>query len=751
MDRIIQPYGSTAPGGVKGTSHAHQPPGIAFAHPAAHPPKAASDFVRALRRRVWLVLAVTLVVGLAGAALVLRQPAIYESVAEIQIVPPEFDPALTAIIGSAASISHENSEQYVLNRIAELQSKTLIERVLLELGPAAGEVTAGEVINGLTTRRVTGTPYFQVSLESRDQDRVARLLNALLKELNSSAKDENRKSIQNVNELASNSLSKLGGELKTLDETINRLIQGPARFSPDGRFVLEEEHQMLKSLLLQKKVRFDDLAHEQRMAAMWPNLHDETKPPSASTIKIGELLAQREQIDQKLASIQQSARGQTFKNDRYYQYFTRYREQIDAKIQRLQTQAQAPVQQQAPDLRAYRISQAAKEIRELENVVNQQSEQLQNAMPDYQRFLGLLKQREQLEAMIGSTQEQLSKFTLVSATQKDPVVFDSPTIPITPVRPNRPLGIALASIVGLILGIALVCLLESLDHSVKVPEQLTVGLTLPLFGVVPRMRRLARLDRGGHLWTPGVPDSLESDAFRNVRASLLGAERPEQPIVTLLVTSAKAGEGKSTTALNLAATCARAGERTILVDCDLRRPSLAEVFGADPNLGLADVLQGLMPWQRAVARTDIPNLSFLPAGDMTGVPIEVLGSLELRQLIAALAGHYHRVILDGPAVLGLADCRMLGQVVDATLLVVRSGAHELRPLRRAKEMLEQSRVKIAGVVFNGLSEDLENWSSDGLGASYAPGGGDGVSGRDPIRTRELDAPSAEPTVGSAGR
>jgi capsular exopolysaccharide synthesis family protein len=189
--------------------------------------------------------------------------------------------------------------------------------------------------------------------------------------------------------------------------------------------------------------------------------------------------------------------------------------------------------------------------------------------------------------------------------------------------------------------------------------------------------------------------------------------------VSLLVTSAKAGEGKSTTALNLAATCARAGERTLLMDVDLRRPSLADVFhdeGDDPDkprLGLVDVLRGELPWQRTVTRTDIPGLDFLPTGDARDVPIEVLGTLELRQLMIALASHYDRVILDGPAILGLADCRMLGRVVDAALLVVRSGSQELRPLRHAKAMLEQSHVHIAGVVFNGLYEDLKDWSSYG--------------------------------------
>ena len=290
----------------------------------------------------------------------------------------------------------------------------------------------------------------------------------------------------------------------------------------------------------------------------------------------------------------------------------------------------------------------------------------------------------------------------------------------------------------------------------KVPEHLTLGLGLPLFGVVPRMLRNAKNHRGGHLWTPGTPDSVEADAYRNLRASLLGADPSRKPIVTLLVTSAKAGEGKSTTALNLAATCARAGERTLLMDVDLRRPSLHDVFPAnEEGTGLVDVLRGDLPWQRTVVQTDLPNLDFLPTGDTRDVPIEVLGSLELRQLLLSLSEHhYDRVILDGPAVLGLADCRMLGRIVDGAMMVVRSGSQELRPLQRAKTMLEQSQVHIAGVVFNGLSEDFQNWSSYGpnpmldvlgrLSPMPAPPGRLEVLGAQPLQGRRADG-------GRAGR
>jgi capsular exopolysaccharide synthesis family protein len=346
--------------------------------------------------------------------------------------------------------------------------------------------------------------------------------------------------------------------------------------------------------------------------------------------------------------------------------------------------------------------------------------EMQQSIPEHQRILTMLKDREDRTQQIARMKDRLMQFDILSLQVVNSPCVRIPSVvaePTVPIKPNRPLLIGLGVVMSFALGIGLVCLLEHVDYSVKIPEHAALGLTLPLLGVVPRIRRSSLTHRAGHLWTHATPDSIEADAYRNIRASLLGVADRNGPIVTLLITSAKAGEGKSTTALNLAATCARAGERTLLLDCDLRRPSLAEVFidqSSDEGIhGLVDVLRGELPWQRTVRHTELPNLDFIPTGDTRSIPIEILGTLELRQLLVALSHHYDRVILDGPAVLGLADCRVLGRIVDSSLLVVRSGAMQLITLHRAKAMLEQSRVAIAGMVFNGLSEDINNWSSYG--------------------------------------
>ena len=349
--------------------------------------------------------------------------------------------------------------------------------------------------------------------------------------------------------------------------------------------------------------------------------------------------------------------------------------------------------------------------------------EMQKSIPEHQRILALFKDREEVSKQIVRMEDRIMEFGILrQQLVNSPYVRIPRSIiePTSPIKPNRALLLSLGLLASLGFGVGLVCFMEHVDQSIKVPEQVSQSLVLPLLGVVPRIRRSAKTHHAGHLWTHATPDSIEADAYRNIRASLLGIADKRGPIVSLLVTSAKAGEGKSTTALNLAATCARAGERTLLLDIDLRQPSLRDVFIDNERQtnasGLVDVLRGELAWQRTVRHTELPNLDFMPTGDVRSIPIEILGTLELRQPLIAVSHHYDRVILDGPAVLGLADCRVLGRIVDSALLEIRSGSNQLVTLHRARTMLDQSHVAIAGVVFNGLMENISNWLSYGHGA-----------------------------------
>jgi capsular exopolysaccharide synthesis family protein len=688
------------------------PPFAAHHAPGALPAKTPGDYARAIRRRAWLVVAVGVLVSVAGALVVLRMPAIYRASAEVTIEPPKYDQFLSRMMKAESLIqrSEEEVEKYVPDKIALLHSKAMAEKVLRDPSLSAGqpvgpvEDAAAELAKNLYSRNRTGTHYYTVSLDGRDPAKVAKTLHLLLELFRDAVRVESTDALEQSRRFAGQTLEKLSKDLGSVHSEIYKLTRTSSVIAPGGTNVSKERLAAVNQALVSERSRYGDLQRQLRIESLRPA----AGRGDSHSSRIAALEEKREAMARRYSHYKKQIRGG---DDPSLWAIYNEVKQIDTELVRLR---QSQTESAGTDDFEVILTSARDEIQALEAEQRQLLDEMKDSHPTFDRYYELVAQREMMQKQIMDTQQKLSEFEAMARTQKEPVnIVVPPVEPILPERPKKALYIAVLVVFGFSLGLALAGLLEHVDHSVKVPEHLTSGLSLPLLGVVPRIRRTARVHRGGHLWALGEPDSAAADAYRNVRASLLGVAHTRGPIVTLLVTSAKSGEGKSTTALNLAATCARAGERTLLVDVDLRRPSLADVFPHEQgHLGLVDVLRGEMPWQRVVVPTELPNLDFIPTGDSREVPIEILGSLELRQLLLSLSQHhYDRVILDGPAVLGLADCRMLGRIVDASVLVVRSGRQGLLPLRRAKEMLEQSQVRMAGIVFNGIADDLEDWSS----------------------------------------
>jgi len=674
------------------------------------------------------VLAIAVPLAIASSIVVLKLPPVYLAKAEIEINAPEIDQVLSTLVSHDPGRRDPSSAaNYVTNREAWLRSKWLAERVVSDPSISADmdqyADPAFELFKTLSVHQVKkGGNSFIVSLEGKDPARTKKLLELLLSEFQKQDKKENGDKLDTTAQYAHENLDKLKKDLTALGAKIEEALKKTSTIGPSGRNILEDEYVNLGSTMAQKQMRLADIHQQMQFGEMFPKFEADPEA-GARAARIAELKKLKRRSQQVLSEMKRGIRN--FNSDpaaiRLASFLDDVMDEIEelqsVKKERISTPTEIVMEQYRRELEADR------EDHELLRA------KMQASIPEYQRVLSLLKDREEKSKQIFRMEDKLSEFEILRrslVTNEWLKIPDSVVEPTVPIKPSRPMLIVLGLFASFGLGVGLVCLLEHIDQSVKVPEHVSHGLTLPLLGVVPRIRRTALTQRGGHLWTLATPDSIEADAYRNVRASLLGVADRRGPIVTLLVTSAKAGEGKSTTALNLAAACAKAGERTLLLDIDLRRPSLADVFiddePADQVHGLVDVLRGQLPWQRTVRHTEIPNLDFIPTGDTRAIPIEILGTLELRQLLIALSHHYDRVVLDGPAVLGLADCRVLGRIVDGSLLVVRSGSHQLMTLHRAKAMLEQSHVSIAGVVFNGLTDDMTNWSSYGYEPVSLPGG-----------------------------
>ena len=206
-----------------------------------------------------------------------------------------------------------------------------------------------------------------------------------------------------------------------------------------------------------------------------------------------------------------------------------------------------------------------------------------------------------------------------------------------------------------------------------------------------------------HLVTLTDPRSPAAEAFRSLRTNLMfsGLERP---LTTLLVTSTAADEGKSTTLANLAVTLAQGGRKTIIVDCDLRRPHLHEIFGVPGEPGLSNMMQNNQERPPLVA-TSVEGLSLLPAGTPPANPADLLGSRQMETIIANLKSRADIVLFDAPPVMAVTDAALLASKLDGALLVVSAGQTRREHALQAKALLERIHVHIVGTVLTNASVD----------------------------------------------
>jgi len=292
------------------------------------------------------------------------------------------------------------------------------------------------------------------------------------------------------------------------------------------------------------------------------------------------------------------------------------------------------------------------------------------------------------------------------------LVVEPARVPTAPVRPKTAQNTLLAAVVGMMLGVGLVFLIEYLDDSIRSPEQITSLLRVPVIGVIARMNGGSHNENGNRsLIAVKQPRSPVVEAFRALRTNIQFTS-VDRPVRSLLVTSAVPVEGKSTVAANLAVVMAQAGLRVLLVDCDLRRPSVHKLFDQTNRVGLTDMmLQASAQWDSAAQPTQTANLSILSSGSLPPNPAELLGSERLRQLLDRLRSSYDMVIIDSPPMLPITDATVLARVVDGVLLIVDTGATRVGAVLQSKEMLERVGGRLIGVVMNKVVKGVGGYSN----------------------------------------
>ncbi len=300
----------------------------------------------------------------------------------------------------------------------------------------------------------------------------------------------------------------------------------------------------------------------------------------------------------------------------------------------------------------------------------------------------LLTFRRMLEMKIGLENVDVALPRTIMVT-----IIDNAVPGMRPVRPNKPLNIALGIIIGLVVGVGLAFFIEYLDTSVKTIDDVERALQAPVLGVIPQNVGLM-LEEGA--------ESPHAEAYRVLRTNILFS-RKDDKLNSIAVVSAGAGEGKSTTVFNLASIFAQSGQRVIVVDSDLRRPTLHKMLRVTNSIGLTNYLLKQNSLEEVIQTTNNPSLDFLASGKLPSSSLGILSSAQMKDLISDLKQRYDFVFFDSPPIMGVSDASILASEVDMTLQVIQYRRYPQPMNIRAKQLIEKVGGNLVGIVLNNIN------------------------------------------------
>jgi polysaccharide biosynthesis transport protein len=355
----------------------------------------------------------------------------------------------------------------------------------------------------------------------------------------------------------------------------------------------------------------------------------------------------------------------------------------------------------------------------------EQTEQFRKALSSQLQHDILKQDLDRTKALWDGTVKRLQEITLIKdMVGINTLVLAEPTYG-RKVAPILTTVVLLALVAGSMIGLGFVYLAEVLDRSFRGPEDVVARLGAPVIAHMPSLegqrRAHAEPIEGDTALSPSLfvyhrPKSRDAEAVRGIRTAIyFGSHANSLRIIQF--TSAQAGDGKSTLACNVAVSIAQSGKRIILVEADLRRPSLRGILGRDPEIGFAQVLAGTHRWQDSLQTIqEVPGLDVLFSGERPDNPAELLTGPMLAESLAEMKNAYDYVIIDSPPLLPVTDPCSIAARVDGVILVVQMGKNTRPNAERACSLLETIGVRILGVVMNRVSKD------GGYGYGYSYGG-----------------------------
>ena len=660
------------------------------------------DYWRIIRIRKTVILAVFLLVALTTTLVTFILPEAYSSTVRIQV--EKDTPDVSALLGDRAYSGGNPYDPYWLQtEFEKIQSKTVLYKVIERLGLnrewAKKYKESGELRNEMTymilksmlnVRQSRGTSLIEISVISEKPGEAAQIANKIaevygevrrlkrqevtasgIEVLKTQWVEQDKKVRDKQSEV-----NKQKDELRISDVEAQGFSAGSV-LEPDTLRRIEASRIEAQTKLASIKTLYDEFKDRK---------HSELKQAitvSYPDAQLGELLRNEADAQQKLADMLVNLSPEHPDVKRVAKIQETVTKQIDDRIDGFILGLKAKVAQQQAEVDTLNKQvEAAKETDIRKSIERRPYFQAKRDLETLQ----ILREKLNMQIIAQEIDSKIPKSMIVE-------IVDPAEPGLRPVKPNKPLNISLGIIVGLIIGVGLAFFIEYLDTSVKTIDDVERALQSPVLGVIPQ--------NVGLLHEEG-PDSPHAEAYRVLRTNVLFS-RKDPKLNTITVVSGGAGEGKSTTLFNLAIVFAQNNQRVLVIDSDLRRPSLHKYMHVTNNIGLTSFLLKQNTLEEVIQTTSIPTLDFMPSGKLPSSSLGILSSVQMKEMIRDLKRRYDFVFFDSPPIMGVSDASILASEVDMVLQVIQYRRYPQPMTIRAKQMVEKVGGNLLGIVLNNIN------------------------------------------------